>query len=135
LIALIALFFSQTRDVNSYFILCIAVFYFGRWAYQRLIKKTNITIFGLVLSFVLLLIFVMQFIGSQSGERWLNPFINVFYERIRLDRQTMDDWAKEGLPIDGGKESRIRAFTREEFLRYLDTDEGEDIQEFLKDNG
>jgi len=135
LLIIVALLYSGTRDVNTYFILALALIILSCWAYRSITQRRLEISTRLYFALALIVISLTQFASSSQGERWFWPFANVFYERIRLDQETLDRLIEEGLPVPESTERLLRGFTREEYIAFLNSSDAADFRNYLLDHG
>jgi hypothetical protein len=93
LLLLVALLWTFSRDTNAWVVLMISIFLL-LLAGVRIIDKKY-----LVLSLALLGMFYASNLTSDLGERWVFPFQNVLGQRILLHPQSVDFFARCGMPV------------------------------------
>lgn len=92
-IFLISLLWAFTRDTNAYLLLLVGLFLLLIALFQQISRRY------IILSVGFGIIFILSYMSFTNGGRWIYPFQNVLAKRILNNSQSIDFFAKCGMPV------------------------------------
>lgn len=129
----ITVLYSFTRDANGVVVASAGLLGLGALVFQH-VRRSPIGRFMPWMSLIMVMAFVAQMVTVSRGERWLRPFLNVFYYRVLPYPEHLRFFENRGLSAASlTREMRLGLGS---FISELNGDpDGREVREWLRQHG